>query len=157
MSSAPSKESVKHLSMDWTGFGFVALSLGCLQVVLDRGQEDDWFSSAFIIALLLVSAIAFVLLIWRELNARDPLVDIRLMLNRNFAVPFVLMLMLGFMLLGSTYPDPGLHSEPHGVPGDGCGNGPDSRRYRHDRAAAAGRARDEQGGPARAGRDRPHR
>jgi DHA2 family multidrug resistance protein len=100
---APSRESVKHLSMDWTGFGFVALSLGCLQVVLDRGQEDDWFSSSFIIALLLVSAIAFVLLIRRELQARDPLVDIRLMLNRNFAVPFVLMLMLGFMLLGSTF------------------------------------------------------
>jgi DHA2 family multidrug resistance protein len=100
---APSRESTKHLSMDWTGFGFVALSLGCLQVVLDRGQEDDWFSSHTITALVFVSAIAFVLLIWRELNARDPLVDIRLMLNRNFAVPFVLMLMLGFMLLGSTY------------------------------------------------------
>lgn len=100
---APSRESTKHLSMDWTGFGFVALSLGCLQVVLDRGQEDDWFSSHTIAALVLVSAVAFVLLIWRELKARDPLVDVRLMLNRNFAVPFVLMLMLGFMLLGSTY------------------------------------------------------
>jgi MFS transporter, DHA2 family, multidrug resistance protein len=51
----------------------------------------------------LISAVAFVLLIWRELKARDPLVDVRLMLNRNFAVPFVLMLMLGFMLLGSTF------------------------------------------------------
>jgi MFS transporter, DHA2 family, multidrug resistance protein len=71
--------------------------------VLDRGQEDDWFSSGFITALVLVSAIAFVLLILRELKARDPLVDVRLLLDRNFAVSFALMLMLGFMLLGSTY------------------------------------------------------
>ena len=89
--------------MDWTGFGFVALSLGCLQVVLDRGQEDDWFSSHFITVLALVSALAFVLLVWRELKAHDPLVDVRLLLDKNFAVSFGLMLMLGFMLLGSTY------------------------------------------------------
>jgi len=100
---ASSRESGKQSSMDWMGFGFVALSLGCLQVVLDRGQEDDWFSSPVIIALVLTSAIAFVLLIWRELEAREPLVDVRLLLDRNFAVSFGLMLMLGFMLLGSTY------------------------------------------------------
>ena len=100
---APSRDSRRQSSMDWTGFGFVALSLGCLQVVLDRGQEDDWFSSAFITALALVSAIAFVLLVLRELKARDPLVDVRLLLDRNFAVSFALMLMLGFMLLGSTF------------------------------------------------------
>jgi MFS transporter, DHA2 family, multidrug resistance protein len=100
---APSRESTRHLSMDWLGFGFVGLSLGCLQVVLDRGQEDDWFSSHFITVLVLVSAVSFVLLFWRELKAREPLVDVRLLLKRSFAVPFVLMLMLGFMLLGSTY------------------------------------------------------
>ena len=100
---APARESRPRSSMDWLGFGFVALSLGCLQIVLDRGQEDDWFSSGFITALALISAIAFVLLILRELKARDPLVDVRLLRDRNFAVSFVLMLMLGFMLLGSTY------------------------------------------------------
>jgi MFS transporter, DHA2 family, multidrug resistance protein len=100
---APSRDSRPQSSMDWTGFGFVALSLGCLQVVLDRGQQDDWFSSPIITLLVLASAIAFVLLIWRELNAREPLVDVRLLLDRNFAVSFALMLMLGFMLLGSTY------------------------------------------------------
>ncbi len=100
---APSRDSGKQSPMDWMGFGFVVLSLGCLQVVLDRGQEDDWLSSHFITVLMLVSATAFVLLIWRELKAREPLVDVRLLLDRNFAVSFVLMLMLGFMLLGSTY------------------------------------------------------
>jgi DHA2 family multidrug resistance protein len=100
---APSRDASQQSPMDWMGFGFVALSLGCLQIVLDRGQEDDWFSSGFISMLVLVSAIAFILLILRELKARDPLVDVRLLLNRNFAVSFALMLMLGFMLLGSTY------------------------------------------------------
>jgi MFS transporter, DHA2 family, multidrug resistance protein len=100
---ARGRDSARRSSMDWTGFGFVALSLGCLQVVLDRGQEADWFSSPMIAALALISAVAFVLLIWRELNTHDPLVDVRLLLDRNFAISFGLMLMLGFMLLGSTY------------------------------------------------------
>lgn len=97
------QERARQLSMDWTGFGFVALSLGCLQIVLDRGQEADWFASPFITSLALVSAASFVLLVRRELKHRSPLVDVRLLLDRNFGVAFALMLMLGFMLLGSTY------------------------------------------------------
>ena len=89
--------------VDWFGFGFVALSLGCLQIVLDKGQEDDWFASGFITLLVLVSAAAFALLIWWELRHPEPMVDLRLMANMDFSVTFILMLMLGFMLLGSTY------------------------------------------------------
>jgi DHA2 family multidrug resistance protein len=100
---ARSGAASKQPSMDWMGFGFVALSLGCLQVVLDRGQEADWFSSPIITVLALVSAAAFILLVRRELKTPEPLVDVRLLLDRNFAVAFGLMLMLGFMLLGSTY------------------------------------------------------
>ncbi len=100
---APGHDSRTQSSMDWVGFAFVALSLGCLQIVLDRGQEDDWFSSPLVIGLVLVSATAFVLLIRRELKCSEPMVDVRLLLDRNFAVAFGLMLMLGFMLLGSTY------------------------------------------------------
>jgi len=91
------------LSVDWLGFAFVGLSLGCLQVVLDKGQDDDWFSSMLITTLVIVSAAAFVLLIWRELSHPKPMVDLRLLGNTDFAVNFLLMLMLGFMLLGSTF------------------------------------------------------
>jgi MFS transporter, DHA2 family, multidrug resistance protein len=91
------------LSVDWLGFGFVALSLGCLQVVLDRGQDADWFGSPLILALAITSAVAFVLLIWRELHHDQPMVDLRLFRSPDFAVTFCLMLMLGFMLLGSTF------------------------------------------------------
>jgi len=98
-----SRDKNARSSVDWMGFGFVALSLGCLQIVLDRGQEEDWLGSGFITALILVSAAAFALLIWWELRHPDPMVDLRLMGNRDFAITFILMLMLGFMLLGSTF------------------------------------------------------
>jgi DHA2 family multidrug resistance protein len=91
------------LSVDWWGFGFVGLSLGCLQVVLDRGQDADWFGSTLITTLVLISAVAFVLLVWRELHHQNPMVDLRLMKNPSFSVTFLLMLMLGFMLFGSTF------------------------------------------------------
>ena len=90
-------------SVDWLGFAFVGLSLGCLQIVLDRGQDADWFGSGLITALTITSATAFVLLTWRELHHADPMVDLRLMRQPEFLVTFVLMLMLGFMLFGSTY------------------------------------------------------
>ena len=90
-------------SVDWLGFGFVALALGSLQIVLDRGQDADWFGSGLITALVIGSALGFVLLTWRELNHEDPMVDLRLFRDPGFAVTFVMMLMLGFMLFGSTF------------------------------------------------------
>jgi DHA2 family multidrug resistance protein len=90
-------------AVDWGGFGFIALSLGCLQIVLDRGQEDDWFASTTITALTVISALAFILLIWWELPQRNPMVDLHLFKRRDFSVGFCLMFMLGFMILGSTY------------------------------------------------------
>ena len=97
------QQQAKSSSVDWTGFALIGLSLGCLQIVLDRGQDADWFGSSFITALALISAAAFVLLIWWELRQDEPMVNLRLLGNRDFGITFVLMLMLGFMLLGSTY------------------------------------------------------
>jgi MFS transporter, DHA2 family, multidrug resistance protein len=108
---APTKSAAPSSSVDWLGFSFIALSLGCLQVVLDRGQDADWFSSTLITTLAIVSAFAFMLLIWRELHHEHPMVDLRLMKNPDFAVTFCLMLMLGFMLLGSTFMIPAYAQE----------------------------------------------
>lgn len=88
---------------DWVGLGLIAISLGCLQIVLDRGQEDDWFASGSITTLTIASAIGFVLLVWWELPHPHPVVDLRLLKRRDFGVGFVLMLCFGFVLLGSTY------------------------------------------------------
>ena len=97
------RDSTARTRVDWMGFGFIALSLGCLQVVLDRGQEDDWLGSGFITALILISAAAFALLLWWEFRVSEPIVDLRLFRNTDFAATFVLMLMFGFTLFGSTY------------------------------------------------------
>jgi DHA2 family multidrug resistance protein len=89
--------------MDWIGLGLITLSLGCLQIVLDRGQEDDWFASGLITSLTLASAIGFIFLVWWELPHPHPIVDLRLIKRRDFGIAFVLMLFFGFMILGSTY------------------------------------------------------
>jgi DHA2 family multidrug resistance protein len=89
--------------IDWIGLALVSISLGCLQVVLDRGQEDDWFASGLITALTLASALGFLFLIWWEWSHPHPVVDLGLFKRRDFAIGFFLMLCFGFMVLGSTY------------------------------------------------------
>ena len=100
--SQPQREAQRS-GVDWVGFACVALSLGCLQIVLDRGQEDDWFANGQITALAITSAVAFVVLIWWEWNHPSPMVNLKLFKRRDFSVSFVLMFMLGFIILGSTY------------------------------------------------------
>ena len=92
----------RGIKIDYWGFGFLVLGLGSLQYVLDRGQEDDWFGSSAII-LSMIGAVAGLLsfVLW-ELRQQDPLTDLSLLKNRNFAMSNVLMFMLGFVLLGST-------------------------------------------------------
>src|SRR5712671_2997592 len=87
--------------IDYLGFGLMALALGTMQLVLDKGQEDEWFSSSFITWVTILSvtaAIAFV--IW-ELRSKEPIVDLRVMLNRNFAVGTSLMICMGIVLYGT--------------------------------------------------------
>jgi DHA2 family multidrug resistance protein len=70
--------------------------------VLDRGQEEDWFASALITRLAIVSALALVAFVVWELRRADPIVDLRLLADRNFAVGNLLMFILGFVLLATT-------------------------------------------------------
>jgi MFS transporter, DHA2 family, multidrug resistance protein len=88
---------------DWIGLGLIALCLGCLQIIMDRGQEDDWFASGLITALTIASATAFIFLIWWEVPHENPMVDLKLLKRRDFGIAFLLMLCFGFMILGTTY------------------------------------------------------
>ncbi len=92
-----------HSKVDWVGFGFIAIALGCLQIVLDRGQEDDWFASGMITCMAIASAVWFILFVWWEWPQKNPMVDLKLFRHRDFAVGFVLMCFFGFMILGTTY------------------------------------------------------
>lgn len=85
---------------DGIGFGLLAIWLGALQIVLDKGQEDDWFGATWIrwtVTILVVFFIAF--LAW-ELRQREPLVKLRIFLNRNFALGCALIGILGGVLYG---------------------------------------------------------
>jgi DHA2 family multidrug resistance protein len=89
-------------SMDWTGMGLLALGLGSLEFVLDKGQEDDWFGSGRIQFLVAVAAVCLVAVIIRELIIKNPVVDLRLYRERNFSLSHILIFSLGFVLAGST-------------------------------------------------------
>lgn len=90
------------LRIDWMGFFLAAQFLGCLEIVLDKGQEDDWFSSGFIVTFAVLSAIGFLLFVPWELSRDDPIVDVRLMLQRQFGTAFLVMMGVGAVLFGST-------------------------------------------------------
>jgi len=89
------------LKVDWVGFVLIAMTLGCLEVVLDRGQIEDWFRSDTIVAFSLLAAGAFVAFIPWEINQEEPIVEIRLLFRRQFGMAFFVMLMIGAILFGS--------------------------------------------------------
>jgi DHA2 family multidrug resistance protein len=100
----PKREATRQQghSFDLIGFALVATFLGALEVVLDRGLEDDWFGSSFIITFSIVSAAAFVLMIPWEMSRRDPMIDLRMVATRQFGACFVVMLATGAILLATT-------------------------------------------------------
>jgi DHA2 family multidrug resistance protein len=88
--------------IDMVGLALIAIGLGSLEVVLDKGQEADWFSSQFIVGFSLVAVVALVSFVVWEWHHPHPVVDIRLLTRRNFAMGNVMMLILGITLFGST-------------------------------------------------------
>jgi DHA2 family multidrug resistance protein len=88
--------------LDILGFSLLVLGIGALQIFLDKGQEDDWLSSRFIVALMVISVICLTALVIREWNHEAPIIDIRLLRNRNFAASNVVMFMIGVMAFSTT-------------------------------------------------------
>src|SRR5437764_3359972 len=96
------RRKLSETKIDYIGLGLVAVGLGTLQVVLDKGQREDWFESPMILGLSIVSACALLFLVYWEWTRKDPVIDLHLFTNRTFASANLLMFMLGFALLGST-------------------------------------------------------
>jgi DHA2 family multidrug resistance protein len=94
------------LKLDYIGFGLLALGFGSLELIMDKGQEDDWFGSRVITTFAVLCAVSLVTLIVWELiqirNKKRPILDLTLFKHRNFAVSFVLMGILGTVLFGTT-------------------------------------------------------
>jgi len=92
----------KAQGIDYWGIGLLVLGIGCLQIMLDKGQEEDWFSSHFIIVLAVLTVVGLGGLIVRELKAEHPIIDLTVFKYRSFAVGTFLMTVVGFVLYGST-------------------------------------------------------
>ncbi len=88
--------------IDGLGFGLMAIWLGTLQLVLDKGQEADWFEADWIRWTLAVSCVALVAFVWRQLTHRDPIVQLRIFLNRNFASGTLVTGLYGVVLYSTT-------------------------------------------------------
>src|SRR6202790_200726 len=88
--------------IDYIGIGLISLGLRSMQIILDKGQRDDWLSSDFIrifFGMMLVGIISAI--IW-ELREKEPVVDLRMLRDRNFAISTLAMFFLGFVLYSST-------------------------------------------------------
>jgi len=88
--------------IDYIGIGLLSVGLGFLQVVLDKGEREDWFGSNFIIWCAVVAAVGLVGAFLWELSQDDPAVDFHLLKERNFLIATMTMFMLGLVLYGST-------------------------------------------------------
>ena len=95
-------ETQQEHRFDVIGFMLVATFLGALEVVLDRGLEDDWFASPFIVTFAVISAFAFVLMIPWGLTRENPIIDLRMVASRQFGACFLVMLATGAILLATT-------------------------------------------------------
>jgi DHA2 family multidrug resistance protein len=89
------------LKLDYVGISLLALGVGALQILLDKGQEDDWFGSPFITTLVVISAVCLVALVIWEWFHKAPVIDVRMFGNLNFAGSSLMMFFLGMLLFGS--------------------------------------------------------
>ena len=90
---------IRSRTAAWTtGIGMLAVGIGALQIVLDKGQQEDWFESRFITVLVILSAVMLVALIVHELMTKDPVIELRIFKERSYAVGVFLMSIVGFVL-----------------------------------------------------------
>jgi DHA2 family multidrug resistance protein len=89
------------VKFDYIGLGLLALGVGALQIMLDKGQEDDWFGSRFILALAITTGVCLVSLVVWEWFQKAPVIDVRLFKNFNFLSANAMMFALGIMLFAS--------------------------------------------------------
>lgn len=90
------------IRLDYIGFGLLAVGVGALQILLDKGQEDDWFGSSFIVTLTILAVVCLVALVIYEWFQENPLVDVRLFRHLNFATASSVMFMVGALSFAST-------------------------------------------------------
>ena len=97
------KESRTITKVDWSGIALLILGIGSLQIVLERGESEDWFSTRYITILAGVALVSLALFIWRELATANPVVDLHVLRDRSLAVGTIFTFILGFGLYSSVF------------------------------------------------------
>ncbi len=115
-------EKRKVSDVDWIGIALLAITVGSLQFILERGHEEDWFESGMIVTFTISAVLGFILFLWRELTFKYPIVELRVLKNGNLRIGTVMSFVLGFGLYGSTFIVPyfGLDSTSVGSVNDSC-------------------------------------
>ena len=96
------RKAWRGLKVDYLGLGMLSLGLASLEILLDDGQKNDWFSSNFIVTAAVLAVVALVGVVLWELRQKEPVVDFRMLQNRNFMLSTATMFLLGFVLYAST-------------------------------------------------------
>lgn len=96
-------EKSSSRDIDWLGIGLLAITVGALQYVLEKGQDDDWFNNHMIVLLSITTVLGLFFFIWRELTFRRPIVELRVLKNGSLRVGTILSFIMGFGLYGSTF------------------------------------------------------
>src|SRR5712691_5054520 len=87
--------------IDWPGLTLMVLGFGCLQLLLDRGEREDWFDSTLIVTLAVLASCALVGFVVRELTAREPILDLGVFVDRNFATGATFIALIGLGMFSS--------------------------------------------------------
>jgi DHA2 family multidrug resistance protein len=96
-------ESIKTGRMDWLAFALLVIGIGSLQVVLENGEREDWFSSTYITVLAAAAVIGGILFIWREITVENPIINLKLLRYRRFGAGAFFAFMRGFGQYGSIF------------------------------------------------------
>ncbi|MDD2309419.1 MAG: DHA2 family efflux MFS transporter permease subunit [Desulfuromonadaceae bacterium] len=95
------RQKVKAMKIDYWGLFLLVASMGSLQVVLDKGQQEDWFNSSFIISFSIITVLSLIALVWVELTHEHPIINLRLFKNVSFSAGNLIMFVVGFALYSS--------------------------------------------------------
>lgn len=100
------REDIVRTTVDWTGIALLTVGLACLQTLLELGEEDDWFSSRFIVMMTAGATIGLGLFVWQELHVEHPAVDLRVLRHKSLAAGSIYSLILGMGLYGVIFAIP---------------------------------------------------
>jgi DHA2 family multidrug resistance protein len=99
----PTAKEGRGKPIDWWGIALLAIAVGSLQTILEKGESEDWFETPYITALTATSVIGVLLFVWRELSTDHPIVNFKIMRHRSFSIGMFTSFILGFGLYGSVF------------------------------------------------------